>query len=311
MPAATLTDAARRHPAAAAGREAPTRIATRPTPSASCSKRPKSGAFTVVEGTRIPMHPGDLVMTPNWTWHDHHNESDSHAIWYDGLDVLMAYFLGGVFSQELKDVSGDAYQPEKQHADAVVSCYGPGLRIAGRCSRNTFRRPTTRCSTIRIATPGRRCRISSSRRRATHTTVCVLEYVNPVNGGSTFPTMNTCISMVPGNTRLEARHRTENIIFITMEGSATFHAAGQQRSRRSRSTSPRFPRGCHTASPARARIQRCCSRTPTGRCSRNWASTAKPTSDRRRAAVVKTEEGERNPPALPSGNRYPPPPASG
>ena len=56
---------------------------------------PDRGASTVVDGTRIPMQPGDLVMTPNWTWHDHHNESDTHAIWYDGLDVLMAYWLGG------------------------------------------------------------------------------------------------------------------------------------------------------------------------------------------------------------------------
>ena len=32
---------------------------------------PDHGAYTVVEGTKIPMHPGDLVLTPNWTWHDH------------------------------------------------------------------------------------------------------------------------------------------------------------------------------------------------------------------------------------------------
>ena len=50
----------------------------------------------------------------------------------------------------------------------------------------------------------------------------MIEYVNPVDGGSTFPTMNTCIRIVPGNTTIEAHHRTENIIFITMEGSATF-----------------------------------------------------------------------------------------
>jgi gentisate 1,2-dioxygenase len=47
--------------------------------------------------------------------------------------------------------------------------------------------------------------------------------VNPVDGGTTFPTLNTCIRIVPGSTTVEARHRTENIVFITMEGSATFH----------------------------------------------------------------------------------------
>ena len=78
---------------------------------------PEQGAYTTVEGTKIPMRPGDLVMTPNWTWHDHHNESDTHAIWYDGLDVLMAYFIGGVFSQELKDVSGEEYQQVRHTAE--------------------------------------------------------------------------------------------------------------------------------------------------------------------------------------------------
>src|SRR6185437_17201 len=88
---------------------------------------PAEGAYTVVEGTRIPMHPGDLVLTPNWTWHDHHNDGDSHAIWYDGLDVLMAYWIGGTFFQEYEDVSGEAYYPVKRNVDALVSTYGPGM----------------------------------------------------------------------------------------------------------------------------------------------------------------------------------------
>jgi gentisate 1,2-dioxygenase len=42
--------------------------------------------YTVVEGEAFPMERGDLVLTPNWTWHDHVNESDSDAIWIDVLD---------------------------------------------------------------------------------------------------------------------------------------------------------------------------------------------------------------------------------
>ena len=32
------------------------------------------GAYTVVEGEPIPMAEGDLITTPQWTWHDHYNE---------------------------------------------------------------------------------------------------------------------------------------------------------------------------------------------------------------------------------------------
>jgi gentisate 1,2-dioxygenase len=48
-----------------------------------------SKAFTVVEGEPMPMETGDLITTPNWTWHDHRNEGDEPVIWLDGLDVRM------------------------------------------------------------------------------------------------------------------------------------------------------------------------------------------------------------------------------
>ena len=40
-----------------------------------------SGAYTAVEGERVYMEPGDLVLTPNWQWHDHGNETDHPVVW--------------------------------------------------------------------------------------------------------------------------------------------------------------------------------------------------------------------------------------
>ena len=33
-----------------------------------------SGAYTTVQGQRCRMAPGDLILTPGWTWHDHTND---------------------------------------------------------------------------------------------------------------------------------------------------------------------------------------------------------------------------------------------
>ena len=168
---------------------------------------PEAGASTVVDGTRIPMHPGDLVMTPNWTWHDHHNESDSHAIWYDGLDVLMAYWVGGVFSEELKHVAGESYQTARQPrrpSDNNPLLYYPYAR-----ARDTLQK---------LLEAGVRDPFEGVR----------TEYVNPVTSASTFPTMSTALQLVPGKSRLEPKHRTENIIFITVEGSVTFQLPDNQ-----------------------------------------------------------------------------------
>src|SRR5438309_7408193 len=35
-----------------------------------------AGAYTAVDGERVYMEPGDLILTPSWAWHDHGNETD-------------------------------------------------------------------------------------------------------------------------------------------------------------------------------------------------------------------------------------------
>src|SRR5260370_17525379 len=45
------------------------------------------GTYTVVDGARVDMLPGDVVLTPSWSWHGHANESDATSYWIDFLDV--------------------------------------------------------------------------------------------------------------------------------------------------------------------------------------------------------------------------------
>ncbi len=60
-----------------------------------------SGNHTVVNGKRIPMLPGDVVLTPNWSWHGHHNESTGCAYWIDFLDTPAAHYFGSMFFEAL------------------------------------------------------------------------------------------------------------------------------------------------------------------------------------------------------------------
>jgi len=45
-----------------------------------------NGAYTTVNGQQCVMEPGDLILTPKLTWHDHSNDSKQPMIWLDGLD---------------------------------------------------------------------------------------------------------------------------------------------------------------------------------------------------------------------------------
>src|SRR5271169_1555415 len=58
------------------------------------------GGYTVVNGERVPMYPGDLVLTPNWSWHDHANDTDAPMIWLDGLDTPLVRLLEAGFYEE-------------------------------------------------------------------------------------------------------------------------------------------------------------------------------------------------------------------
>src|SRR5436309_12469944 len=61
------------------------------------------GAYTAVDGERSAMEPGDFVITPSMTWHDHSNETDKPMFWLDRLDIPMVQFFDCSFAEGAKD----------------------------------------------------------------------------------------------------------------------------------------------------------------------------------------------------------------
>jgi gentisate 1,2-dioxygenase len=57
----------------------------------------KPGTYTVVDGARVDMLPGDVVLTPSWCWHGHVNESDATSYWIDFLDVPFVQHAEAMF----------------------------------------------------------------------------------------------------------------------------------------------------------------------------------------------------------------------
>ncbi len=56
------------------------------------------GGFTAVDGERTTMHPGDFILTPNWTYHDHGNPGSKTTVWLDSLDHHIVNLLGASFA---------------------------------------------------------------------------------------------------------------------------------------------------------------------------------------------------------------------
>ena len=69
------------------------------------------GAYTAVEGERVEMYPGDLVLTPSLRWHDHGNDSDRPIVWLDGLDIPIVGFLSAGFAEPGRAATQDEARP--------------------------------------------------------------------------------------------------------------------------------------------------------------------------------------------------------
>ena len=55
------------------------------------------GTYTEVDGVKIAMEPGDVLLTPNWSSHGHGNDSRACAYWLDFLDVPLVQLLEPMF----------------------------------------------------------------------------------------------------------------------------------------------------------------------------------------------------------------------
>lgn len=56
-----------------------------------------AGTFTIVDGVKVPMLHGDVLLTPSGCYHGHSNESRQEAYWVDFLDAPLVQFLGPMF----------------------------------------------------------------------------------------------------------------------------------------------------------------------------------------------------------------------
>ena len=56
------------------------------------------GGFTTVDGERTAMRPGDFIITPSWTFHDHGNDGQAPLLFLDIVDSPISAFFSTGFS---------------------------------------------------------------------------------------------------------------------------------------------------------------------------------------------------------------------
>lgn len=147
--------------------------------------------FTMVNGTAYPMENYDLILTPNWAWHGHENQSNKVVTWLDLLDVPFIWSLNQAFFEP--------GEPGRMQTGAGEDAAAGPMRF--------------RWADIEAA-----LRRAPSIGAMTSTEGIVVPYTDPGTRGPTLPTVSCQAHLLqPGETTKQWR-RTASAVFFVVNG---------------------------------------------------------------------------------------------
>jgi gentisate 1,2-dioxygenase len=160
-----------------------------------------------VDGEKFLMEPGDLVLTPQYTWHDHGNDSDGPMIWIDGHDGPLTLALNALFMERFS-----APVQTVVHDDAFTKRRTGALR-----PRGIERRPGGHPYVYKW----REAEAVLDDMDASDWDPYegfVLDYVDPVGGGPTLPTIACRLHRLPAGRTTVRQRETSSRIYHVVHG---------------------------------------------------------------------------------------------
>ncbi|MGV3569703.1 MAG: gentisate 1,2-dioxygenase [Ramlibacter sp.] len=178
-----------------------------------------SGAYTAVDGERTMMRPGDFIITPSWTWHDHGNDADAPVVWLDGLDIPMVRFFDAGFAQGDTSRSQQVTRPE-----------GTSFARFGHNMAPLRHAPPYGATSPIFSYPYERSR--EALEQLEHSAPIdawdgvKLRYTNPLTGGWTMPTIGTFLQKLPRGFAGKPWRQTDGAVYSVVEGEGEVAIAG-------------------------------------------------------------------------------------
>lgn len=146
------------------------------------------GGYTVVDGERLEMHEGDLVLTPGGEWHDHGHDGTAPVVWLDVLDLPLFHYLEGSYA------IGGPLQAQRNRPDASAVEYAAAGLVPTRMRKaGTRRYPMLRFPWARAEAALRAMSAYGDDE------IAELDYVNPETGQDILPALGfTAMMLKPG-----------------------------------------------------------------------------------------------------------------
>lgn len=187
------------------------------------------GVWTVVNGDPVAMRRGDLLLTPGWNFHGHHNDTDRPMAWIDGLDVPFAAYTDVGFFEFGSDRVTDEASPAVSRGERLWA--HPGLRPLSKLE-DTASSPlaayrwehTDRALTeqLRLEDEGHPATVGQGH--------AAIRYVNPTTGGDVMPTIRCEFHRLRAGASTRPRHEVGSAVWQVFEGSGTVVLGGTEQS---------------------------------------------------------------------------------
>jgi gentisate 1,2-dioxygenase len=166
-----------------------------------------SGGFTSVQGEKLPMEKGDLILTPAGMWHEHGHEGTGPVIWLDSLDLPLVYYLEASYATE------GTHPPPRNEPDSSQTRYRRAGLVPYRSLASKTRYPL-----LRFPWPEVRESLVALSHGTARSELVWLAYVNPETGAECLPTLGfSAIMLRPGETATMTR-RSASSVFHIIEG---------------------------------------------------------------------------------------------
>jgi gentisate 1,2-dioxygenase len=177
------------------------------------------GAYTAVNGERTAMQPGDFVITPSWTWHDHGNETKEPMVWLDGLDIQIVKLLSASFAEQ---ASAEVQAVTRPEGDSAARFANNLLPIDWQ--------PEVKTSPV-FNYPYARTReaLETLRRNGDADPYHghKMRFINPASGDFAMPTIGTFIQLLPKRYETQPYRSTDGTVYVAVEGAGESRVGDQ------------------------------------------------------------------------------------
>ncbi|MDD9739845.1 MULTISPECIES: cupin domain-containing protein [Marinovum] len=186
------------------------------------------GVWTVVNGDPVRMSRGDLLLTPGWNFHGHHNVATEPMAWIDGLDIPFSQQMDvGFFEFGAERVTDNA-TPNYSQGERLW-CH-PGLRpLSG--LQNTVASPigAYRWEHTDAALTEQLLLEDEGNPATVELGHAAIRYVNPTTGGDVMPTIRCEFHRVRAGIETPARQEVGSSVFQVFEGAGAVVLGGETR----------------------------------------------------------------------------------